>query len=214
MPKECSCAVATSDSIACLAAKFVRSHHCKAAFFLQVPKKCTNVDLTLLYILIWGTYTKFIRENKMLMLSVCLPQPCSSDGRCQCLPCQDHVRITTDRLVHFHKIEFNEMPCKLDFTENPRSFEKYPTNSGLRVEYCSNKRRFSVISRTSLQSIQSSLNSFWWKRTNWSLVMQTWSWHGDLNVRLALELAAGSKCHTLVFHFFHRHLLYVPDIKM
>jgi len=44
-----------------------------------------------------------------------------------CLPCQDHVYITTDELLRFHKNEFDEMPCKRDSTENPRSFEKHPT---------------------------------------------------------------------------------------
>jgi len=42
-----------------------------------------------------------------------------------CLPHQDHVYITTDKLFCFHNLEFDEMPCKLDSTENPRSFKKY-----------------------------------------------------------------------------------------
>jgi len=37
-------------------------------------------DSPLSDILIWGTYSKFVRKNKMLALSVCLPQPCLSDG--------------------------------------------------------------------------------------------------------------------------------------
>jgi len=41
------------------------------------------------------------------------------------LPHQDHVWITTDRLVRFHKKEFDEVPCQLDFTGIPCSFEKY-----------------------------------------------------------------------------------------
>jgi len=43
------------------------------------------------------------------------------------LPHQDHVYITTEELFRFHNNEFNEIPSKLDFTENPRSFEKHPT---------------------------------------------------------------------------------------
>jgi len=39
----------------------------------------------------------------------------------------DHVWITTEQLVHFHINEFDEKPCKLESTENPRSFEKYQT---------------------------------------------------------------------------------------
>jgi len=31
------------------------------------------------------------------------------------------------RIVSFPQQNFDEMRCKLDFTENPRSFEKYPT---------------------------------------------------------------------------------------
>jgi len=56
----------------CLAAKFVGSWHCAASFSLQVPKSCTDLDPTLLYILILRTYTKFVRKNKILALGVCL----------------------------------------------------------------------------------------------------------------------------------------------
>jgi len=40
---------------------------------------------------------------------------------------QNHVYITTDELFRFRNDEFDEMPCKLDSSENQRSFEKYPT---------------------------------------------------------------------------------------
>jgi len=40
---------------------------------------------------------------------------------------QDHVYITTDELFRFHNNKFDEMPCKLDSTENVRSLPKYPT---------------------------------------------------------------------------------------
>ena len=36
--------------------------HCAAAFFLQVPKSCTDLDLTLLYISIRGIYSKKIYQ--------------------------------------------------------------------------------------------------------------------------------------------------------
>jgi len=55
--------------------------HCVAVFFSQVPKKCTDLGLSLLYILILGTYSKFARRNNFLALSVCFLQPCSSAGR-------------------------------------------------------------------------------------------------------------------------------------
>jgi len=41
------------------------------------------------------------------------------------LPSQDHVYITTNELFRFHENEVDEMPCKLDSTENLRSFLKY-----------------------------------------------------------------------------------------
>jgi len=43
------------------------------------------------------------------------------------LPCQDHVYKTTDGLFRFHNKNFDEIRCKMDSTENPRSFEKYAT---------------------------------------------------------------------------------------
>jgi len=39
------------------------------------------------------------------------------------LPCQDHVYITTDESLRFHNNKLDEMPCELDSTENPRTFE-------------------------------------------------------------------------------------------
>jgi len=43
------------------------------------------------------------------------------------LPRQDHVGITTEQLVRFHKNEFDEMMCKLGSSEYARSFEQNPT---------------------------------------------------------------------------------------
>jgi len=40
-----------------------------------------DLDLSLLYILILGTYSKFARKNNFLSLGVCFPQLCSSAGR-------------------------------------------------------------------------------------------------------------------------------------
>jgi len=42
------------------------------------------------------------------------------------LPRQDHVYKTTDESFRFHNKFFDKIRCKLDSTENPRSFEKYP----------------------------------------------------------------------------------------
>jgi len=43
------------------------------------------------------------------------------------MPRQDHVYITTDKSCRFHNKKFDEVPCKLDFAENPRPFKKYPS---------------------------------------------------------------------------------------
>jgi len=43
------------------------------------------------------------------------------------LPGQDHVYKTTDELFRLLNKNFDDMRCKLDFSENARSFEKYPT---------------------------------------------------------------------------------------
>jgi len=40
------------------------------------------------------------------------------------LPRQEHIYITADESFRFHDKKIDEMPCKLDSTENPRSFEK------------------------------------------------------------------------------------------
>ena len=75
-------------------------------------------------------------KKKSLALAVCFPQPCSGAGHrfsargsrldSYC-PHVDHGWIPTDQLIRFHTNRFDEMLCKLDSTENPRSFEKYPT---------------------------------------------------------------------------------------
>jgi len=39
------------------------------------------------------------------------------------LPRQDHVYQTTDESFRFRNKNIDEMRCKLDSTENPRSFE-------------------------------------------------------------------------------------------
>ena len=43
------------------------------------------------------------------------------------LPRQDYVYIATDESFRFRNNEFDEMPCKLDSTENLRAVEKFPT---------------------------------------------------------------------------------------
>jgi len=62
---ECQCAVATSQKT-CFDAGKIRFCHCAAVLRIQVPKLCTDLDLSLLYILILGTYSKFARKNNFL----------------------------------------------------------------------------------------------------------------------------------------------------
>jgi len=98
-------------------------------FSLQILKLYTDLHLTLLYILISRIYCKFVRENKSPTLGVCFLQLFSSAGRMMytCLPRTDHLWITTDCLVHFHKNKLDKMLRKLDSTEYPYRFEEYPT---------------------------------------------------------------------------------------
>jgi len=62
-------------------AKSVGLHHCAAAFFWQVSKSCPDLEQTLLFILILGTYSKLVLKTKMLTLGVGFPQPCPSASR-------------------------------------------------------------------------------------------------------------------------------------
>jgi len=104
----------------------IETWHCAAFLFSQVPKKCTNLELSLPYILTLGTYSKFTQEIKFLAPGFCFPQPCSalSAGLLR----QDHVYRTTNKSFGFHNKKIDEMRhCKLDSIENLRSFEKYPT---------------------------------------------------------------------------------------
>jgi len=58
----------------------------------------------------------------MLALGVCSRSPARvlAAG----LPRQDHVWIPVDELFCFHKNEFDEISCKLEYTENLRSLKK------------------------------------------------------------------------------------------
>jgi len=47
---------------------FFGSRFYSAVLFLQVPKRCTDLELGLLHNLILGTYSKFARKNNLLSL--------------------------------------------------------------------------------------------------------------------------------------------------
>ena len=97
--------------------------HCACVLKKQVMKMCTDLDHGLLYILIFGTYSKFTRKNNFLALSVCFPQPCSSAGR-RFAASRSHVQNYQRNDLFPKKID--EMRCKLDSTENLRSFGQFP----------------------------------------------------------------------------------------
>jgi len=73
-------AMAKSGKKTCFDAGKIGSCHCAAVLQTQVPKLCTDLDLSLLYILISGTYSKFAQKNNFLAIGVCSLQPCSSAG--------------------------------------------------------------------------------------------------------------------------------------
>jgi len=78
---ECRRAGATSNKKVSLSAIFFGIRQCAATFFFSVPKLQTDLDLNLLYILIFREYGTFTVNNKMPALGVCVPKTCSSAGR-------------------------------------------------------------------------------------------------------------------------------------
>jgi len=71
--------------------------------------------------LILRTFTKFGENNCKRSAFASLALALAAG-----LPRQDHVYFTTNESFRFQNKKFHEMRFKLDFTENPRSFEKYP----------------------------------------------------------------------------------------
>ena len=118
-------AMATSGKKTCFDAGKIGFCHCSAVLQTQVSKLCTDLDLSLLYILILGTYSKFARKNNFLALCVCFRS--LARALAAGFPRQDHVYSTTDVSFRFHKKRIDEIRCKLDSTENPLLFGKYPT---------------------------------------------------------------------------------------
>jgi len=109
----------------CFAGRKNRNLALRISFFLQVFKKCTDLDRSLLCILTLKRCSKFARENDFLALGVYFPQPCSSAGR---RFAASRLRLKNyQRIVSFAQQKIDEMRCKLDSAENPCSFEKYPT---------------------------------------------------------------------------------------
>ena len=107
------------------------------------------------------------------------------------------------KLFRLHNNKFEEMPCKLDSTENPRSFEKSlnPPYGGIGY-FPQWNPVYNVISSKFLL----------WKRNDLSVVCKR-----DLdaaNLRPALEQSCGKQTPRDRKLFFRANLLYVPNIKM
>jgi len=87
----------THSDFSCIQTRFFsRSRHCAVVLQTQVPKLCTDLDLSLLYILILGTYSKFARKHNFPVLGVCFPHPCSSAGRM--------FAVSRSRLQYYRRI--------------------------------------------------------------------------------------------------------------
>ena len=91
---------------------FVFASHCAAILFSQVPKKCADLDLRLLYIWILGTYSKFARKNNFLALGVWLPADMLAG-----LPGRNHVYFTSINQPTncFVSITMNWMKCLVNW---------------------------------------------------------------------------------------------------
>jgi len=88
-----------------------------------VLKKCIDLDLSLLIILILGhvadsLWKMILQRSRRLLPADMLER----------WPHSFRVKITFTSLLtnRFVSTKFDEMPCTLDSTENPRSFEKNP----------------------------------------------------------------------------------------
>jgi len=65
----------------CFDAEKIGFCHCAAVLIARVPKLYTDLDLSLLYILILGTYSKFARKIIFLALGVYCPAGQSAFNR-------------------------------------------------------------------------------------------------------------------------------------
>ena len=84
--------MATSEKKRVSPAGKIAIWHCAAELFSQIPKKCTVLDHSLLYILKSETFSKFARKNNFPALGVCFP----SNSRALAEGCR--VKITFTKL--------------------------------------------------------------------------------------------------------------------
>jgi len=95
---------------------FSLSRHCASVLQTQVPKLRTDLDISLLYILTLGTYSKFARKINFLALGVCFPQPCSSAGRrfaASRSRLQNYQRIVSFPPQKFDEMVVNWIPLRI-----------------------------------------------------------------------------------------------------
>jgi len=90
---------------------FPGSRHCASDLQTQVPMLCTDLNISLLYILILGTYGTFARKKYFLALSVCFQSP--ARALAAGLPRQDHVYKTTIESFRLHNK--NSMKCVVNW---------------------------------------------------------------------------------------------------
>jgi len=90
-----------------------------------VPKLCTDLDLRASTFWYWEHIVNSLGKIISQRSAFAFRSP--AQALAACLPCQDHIYKTTDKSFRFHNKIFDEVRCKLYSTENPRSFEEYPT---------------------------------------------------------------------------------------
>jgi len=78
----------------------IRFCHCAAVLQAQIPKLCTDLDLSLLYDLILGTYSKFARKINFLALGAYCPARQSAFRRSHPqLKLGEEIESSSSRLV-------------------------------------------------------------------------------------------------------------------
>ena len=114
--------MATSEKKTCYDAGRIGFCHGDAVLQTQVLKLCTDLDPSLLYILV----LEHIANSLEKIISYRSAFAFSSPARALAagLPRQDHAYKTSNEFFYFQKNKnFDEMRCKLDSIENSRSFE-------------------------------------------------------------------------------------------
>ena len=133
---------------------------CASVLQTQVPKLCTALDLSLLYILILGTYSTFARKNNFLALGVYCPaaplerrpQVCRVKITCTKLPTNRFVSTTKISM----KYVVNWIPLRI------RVRSRY-TQPHLNVSY-SSCWGYSLINTSKLKKKTNSKTSCTWRK--------------------------------------------------